>query len=143
VVFALVLVLEDAVREALQSSTLEVTGLGAELDVLVVVVVDVVDVVLESVAAAVGSGLAVGLLVDTAATRWVAPGVCATTATPAPPAARVATASPAAALVETSARSLVGSNMGENLVGVACSVVDPGQRTRELPPPTTRRVTIV
>jgi hypothetical protein len=32
--------------------------------------------------------------------------------------------------------------MGENLVGVACSVVDPDERTRELPPATTRQVTI-
>jgi hypothetical protein len=86
------------------------------VDALVVVVA----VLEEGVDVGLGSAVAVGLLVDTAATGWVVPGVCATTtAAPAPPAARVATAIPAAAFVETSARSLVGSNIGENLVGVA------------------------
>jgi hypothetical protein len=119
--------LEDAVSEALHAATAAVTSWPCVLVVPVVVVVPVVlvvpvalavlVVVLEEVTTVPEPEVVELLLVDTAAVRWLPAGVCATTAaTPAPPAARVATAIPAAALVETSARSLVGSNMDGNLM---------------------------
>jgi hypothetical protein len=113
--------LEDAVSEALHAATAAVTSWPWLLVVPVVLVVPValavLVVVLEEVSTVPEPEVVELLLVDTAAVRWLPAGVCATTAaTPAPPAARVATAIPAAALVETSARSLVGSNMDGNLM---------------------------